>query len=150
MMLQMVRDKRASFPPGLELTRAVLDKIGEVVAAGVTDNVIRQRTVDGGRIKVNALSTRRRKRAEGKPTLSLIDEKRRFIKAGAWAWKIKRNGVSIHPASAELRELMVRLQEAGYVGWFGASKKALAMVKQIVKDHIKAKFEEAKKRRAGR
>jgi hypothetical protein len=149
MMLRMQREKRASFPSVLELDRAVLDKIGQVVAASVTDNVIRQRTVDGGRIKLNAPSTRERKRREGKPALSLIDEQRRFIKPGAWTWRVKRNSVTILPSTSELRELMRELQERGYVGWFGASPKALAAVREIVKAYIMRRFEEAKKRREG-
>lgn len=138
-MMQMIRKQKMKLPP-LKLPQAFWDKAAGLVAAGIMHNVATQRTADGSRIQTNAPSTRARKAKEGKPQLSLVDEKHRFVRSGKGSFKALRYirhggsgailGVVVGPTTAELRELIRRVAALGYVGYIGLSanvKRALGV-----------------------
>lgn len=149
-----VRRTRKAVLPDLVWDKKVLTEIGEVAAAGVVDNVLKQKQEDGSRIKVNKPSTRRRKLLEGKQLLSLIDEDHRFIKGGRGSFQHRHRGVGplrtvvISPATAELREISKHVQRMGYTGWFGISKETADALRLIVRKFIKEKILKAKAKRA--
>jgi hypothetical protein len=135
--------------PQIKFGAAVWKQIGEIAEGGILDNIMRQRQADGRPIKENAPSTRERKRKEGKPQLSLIDRKKRFIKGGggSWRFRVLKNGVVIRPAKAELKRISRWVQQKGYVGWFGLSEKHVEVIRAIFRKEIRKQFKGANGRR---
>lgn len=133
-MITIVRKRKATTGP-LKPSRKDWDQIGKIVAEGIVENIVGQRQASGARIATNMPSTTERKRQQGKPTLSLIDEKDRFIKRAraSFDWRISsdRQSVLIFPRnggeSPGLRQLVKYVQQGGfgkrrYLGWFGMHK----------------------------
>lgn len=149
---KLERAKKAQVPK-LDLGRETFEKIGAIAADAVVLNIKTSKQADGSLIKANAPSTARQKRSASRTwqgrVAPLIAEQLRFIqtgKGGSWRWTVHRDHVVIEPSSAELRRLSRYVQQRGYVGWFGLSKKAWGLVREI----LRAKILESIKRASGR
>lgn len=68
----------------------------------------------------------------------LIDRKHRFIQSsgGSWRWLAYEDHVNVEPATNELRKLNIYAQQNGYTGWFGVSKKAMDLIRRVVRRKI--------------
>ena len=124
--------------------------MGEVVRANVISNILKQENVDtGGRIKANAPSTRDRKRAAGRPQLSLVDKLRRFLQKATYKIKPITNGVSVSIGSRKnAKEIALKLMKAGYVGWFGLSKKGFETTIDVIRKYIDDEIKKASRKRS--
>lgn len=130
--LTVTRRIRAKLPHLTGFSREFWDDAGKIVIGGVLDNIAKQKTAEGGPLKVNAPSTRDRKRRQGKPLLSLVDELHRLVRAASWTivrFLPRGSGIVVGAATAQVGALMRHVQEAGYQGWFGVSKAARAALK---------------------
>lgn len=143
--------------PDVFLDEKAYDQIGKVAEASILDNIRRQQQADGSALKINAPSTRERKRRAGRPVLSLVDRLHRFVKGNQRSWKVRKttkrgrvNGIEVVPATSELKKLVRYVQEKGYVGWFGINKDAVAAIKEAVRESIRRQFKKARRRRSRR
>lgn len=125
--VQMFSEVTGSMPD-FKIGNAGWAKVGQVVEGSIKDNILSQRQIDGDRIKVNAPSTRARKRKKGRPQLSLVDAKKRLISKAGWFSTVITNGVRVSPAFPNI----VRwVQQKGYTGWIGPGKKGVSAIKGI-------------------
>lgn len=136
--IRVTRRRRAQLPLIRSIPRPVLDEIGQVAAGAIIDNVLQQRQADGTRLKTNAPSTRERKRREGKPLLSLVDELHRFIQKGVGSWGIVRylpagRGIVVGAMTEELRRLVRYVGAAGYTGFIGLRPKHRAAIGAVIR-----------------
>ena len=146
MKVDLVR-KRVAVLPKYKFDQRTFEKIGKAVAGGVLVNIASQKQADGQRLKANRPATQQRKRDKGRPALSLVDKKRRFVKGGGGSWKYKAtsSSVVVFPATNELKALVRWVQLKGYVGWFGISDKARNAIRAILREFIKATNKKAKR-----
>lgn len=121
------------------------EKIGKVIAVEIQRAIKDQVRADGGgSLKQNAPSTRRRKIAQGRSPLSLIDKFHRFISGGGAAWVITATdtSVEIEPGGytgggkASFSSVSRWVQEADYVGWFDVTTGAVKKIKRILVDSL--------------
>jgi len=143
--------KKAAAVPEVRWSKQFLDECGKVVEGSTLDMIKKQQTADGGRLKMNAPSTRARKRRLGRPRLSLVDEKHRFVKGARQSWKIVRylprnTGIVVAAANAELAKLVKYVVGMGYTGWLGLSKNAGGAIKAAMRKDVKRMFREARSR----
>jgi hypothetical protein len=142
-------------PPKIELGKPFVEKIGQIIAAGVVDNILKQRQTGGARIRVNAPSTRERKQRQGRPTLSLIDDpkKRRLVKGRGRSFQSGVMGtrgkyrIKIVPATQETRQIVRYVQDKGYTGWFGVHEYTYNAVVELIRQTVKEKWKKAMARR---
>lgn len=125
--------------------RVVLDEqakveMAKVVMGGLIDNILKKQQADGSPLKTNSQRTLARKRREGKPGLSLVDEEHRFIASTPYAYRTRVNGIEVYPRTAELVDLIKKTWKRGYVGWFGLSAKTVLGIKGVLKKMIKRIF----------
>jgi hypothetical protein len=130
-------------PPEIKLTRPFWQKVGEIVAASTRRNILQQQQADGSRLKRNAPSTQTRKQEAGRPLLSLIDVGRRLVTKGAYIITPISHGVEIEPAA---RNIARWVQQKGYIGWLGVSRKAARALTQLVDQEIKRQIARASKK----
>lgn len=140
--------KRHVRMPELRWSREFWGKVGKVAEGAALDNLRQQRTTDGGRLKANAPKTRERKRKEGKPLLSLVDEEHRFVRGNRQSWKILRylprnTGVVVGAATDELKKLVRYTAKMGYVGYLGLSTQQLKAVRALIRQEFRAMFRTA-------
>jgi len=133
-------------PAQIRFSNADYEKAGHVVVTNSRANVERQIQVTGAALKRNRSSTLRRKRAEGKPPLALVDTEQRgkFRKKAGYAVSLLRDG-----ASVTFRNLSVAtdVQRKGYVGWFGLSPRGRELVWAVFRRAIDRARKKAKKAR---
>jgi len=144
--------KRAINMPEFRWSREFWDRCGKVVEGSTLDMIRSQTTMDGSRIKQNAPSTRERKRKKGRPRLSLVDEKHRFVKGGGQSWKIIRylprnTGIVVAAANAELRKLVRYVVGMGYTGWLGLSSKSEKAIRALIREEVRRQFRAAARKR---
>ena len=146
MKLEIVRVKRANIPK-ITLDKKDYEKIGDIVEASILHNIEGQKQVTGSPIKTNAPSTIKAKRKRGVAIIrSLVDRKHRFVKGvkASWGSTATSSNVVIKPATHELATISRSVQMMGYTGWFGVSKKAKELIREIVRLRIKKIFQKAK------
>lgn len=148
-MIRLTRTRKAQWPkmrPG----RALMLEIGKVLEGSILDNIKRQIQVDGTTpIQRNAPLTRKRKQERGRPLLSLVDEKHRFVRGAGASWRstATSSSVTVKPATRELRDLSLRVQGGGYEGWFGLSRDGAAVVRKLLQHWIRQQFRSAEHNR---
>lgn len=127
----------------LKLGTAFFEAVGAVIGGDIIGNIEDGRQADGSSIKENAPSTKRKKQRQGNaPIRSLVDVERRFIRRGktSWNWVANSKSVTIEPTgigkSAPLYELVREVQEKGYTGWFGVSKKAHKAIRALLRKRV--------------
>lgn len=135
------------------------EKIGKILVTGIVRQVKESRQANGEQIKQNAPSTRARKIKAGRAPIPLVDQFKRFIRITADSWRIDKTNKSVEVSAGGftggakdgkgLAELVRYVQEAGYVGWFGVSKRTTELVKGVVADRIKKVFADAAMKKAG-
>lgn len=140
MMLMLRRKKRAKLP-NLLLGPEFFEQMGKAAVGSFVENVEAQREPGGGAIKSNAPSTRARKRREGKPPMSLVDQQKRFVRAAGYIVTPIKNGVRITPKAQDIARALVA---KGY-HWMGISKDLQAAIRALLRAHIKAAFRRAAK-----
>jgi hypothetical protein len=122
-------------------------KIAKVILGDVLNNIKQQKQADGSPLRRNRPSTTRRKEAEGKPPLSLVDEEHRFVKPANWDCSWNDKNLTIAPGdrggSPPLKELNESVQLADYVGWFGTTAEAVAAVKVLLISFIRSALRRA-------
>lgn len=149
---KMVRKNATIYAPPAIVGDAVIRTIADVAAASIPDNILKQRQADGSRIRVNKPATRRRKRLNGRPMLSLIDEKHRFIQGAKGSFKHEmrgtkgRHAIVIKPATKELATLSRHVQQMGYTGWFGLSKQTIEAIRELIRQAVKKTFADMRRR----
>lgn len=141
--MSVTRQVRAKLPTLAGFSPAFWNDVADIVIGGILANIAGQRTADGGRIKVNAPSTRERKRRHGQPLLSLVDLHHRLVRSGDASWTVQRflpngTGIVIGPADDMVADISRWVQEAGYTGWIGISAKARAAIKARLRQELKA------------
>lgn len=128
-----------------------MKEIGEIVADGIRENVLAQKQADGSTLKSNAPSTIESKMKRGLPTLSLVDEGRRLILRSSYLVSgaknrievrlsgVKRKGREGSKAKAEAPSVLARYtHDAGYRGWFAASRETIGAVQEYIRDLIRS------------
>ncbi len=155
--VKVSRVSKADFPEGGKIRLKLKDweDIGKLIVVGIQTNINNQQQADGSPIKSNAPSTLARKRKEGKEPKSLIDQFKRFVKRTTSSWFVSPSTESVtvypsdytggDPSGATLRSLVRSVQARGYVGWFGISKRALSGIRLVVRNRIKAFFDDIRK-----
>jgi hypothetical protein len=150
--------KHAVKLPKIVLGEKTFDKIGAVVEEDNIRRILKQQKADGGTIKQNKSSTQRRKQAQGKPLLSLIDENHSFIKGRKQTFPFqtfvdhvvvmfsrnKYNDVAFNDLAVWLQKPHPKRNR--YVGWFGISKKAWKLIEKITRARIKELIAKAARR----
>lgn len=143
----------------------IYEQAGELVAAGIVQNILKQKQADGTRIKRNSRSTRKSKLERGLSGMSLIDEGRRLVRGGEGSFRVEALGQSVVvvPNRTKLppfqgqgawqspRDLSEWVQRKGYTGWFGvsgATRKALKLfLTQEVRKIITKEIQRAKRKK---
>lgn len=123
---------------------------GKVAAGGILDNIMRQQQASGARLKINAPSTREAKRAKGRPNMSLIDEKHRFVRGNSWGVKhflANSEGVIVGPLNSELAQLVRYAAQKGYTGYIGLSAKTRAAIGALLRQWLQRIIRQASRRR---
>lgn len=141
---EVVEERRARIP-AIRFDLELMKRIGQHVEGAILENIMRQRQADGSRIRRNAKVTAKIKRRHGwlwrGRVMSLIAKKHRFVKGKgqSWRWRsINRNTeVIIEPVFGELMKLNVWVQEKGFTGWFGLSKKQKAGLRRVLRDWVR-------------
>lgn len=126
-------------------------EVAKVAEASTLESIRNQKQRDGSKLKVNAKSTRDRKRRKGRPLLSLVDEKHRFTKGGQNSWDIIKflpgnTGIVIAGATVELRKLVEYVTEKGYIGWLGLHTAGVRAVRALMRREVKRQFRKAAKK----
>lgn len=144
---KIIRKRKAVLPKEL-VDKETMKTVGQLVEASILENIQKQRTITGGRLKINAPKTRERKRAKGRRQLSLVDEKHRFVKGagGSWAQRVTGKAVIVTPATPELKALSRWVQLKGYIDWFGVNKIAKEAIRKLMRESIKKQFRKAASR----
>jgi hypothetical protein len=148
--LKIERTRVYATPPKLRFPKSFWDKVARVAEGSTLENIRMQKQRSGAGLKRNAPSTRERKRKKGRPQLSLVDEKHRFVKGGRRSWTILKYlpdgiGIEIGGATDALRRLVGYAVDRGYVGWLGLSADGVAAVSALIRKEIKAQFRKAQK-----
>jgi hypothetical protein len=134
------KKKPPEFGP-IILSKSFWDQVAKLTAGSIIDNVISGKKADGSAIKTNSPGTRARKRKQGKPLLSLVDNEHRFVKDGDASWKLIRytangQGVVVGAATGELRELIDSLGAMGYTGYVGISEKLGRAIGELLRKEL--------------
>jgi hypothetical protein len=139
MAVKFRRKRKSSIPP-LVFDRPFWTKVAAVLAADQVDRVEKQRSAAGGAIKRNAQSTLDRKQAQGKPPLSLVDEKQRFIQERFGSYEPvfyeAGRGVKIRVRSEKMRNVARHLIKRGYE-WIGMSRDASKAIRALFRADIR-------------
>lgn len=158
-MITLVRKHKATMPKTIVDTKT-LEDIGRVVEGAIYTNIMQQVQADGSPLKTNAPSTRERKRKLGRPVKSLIDEAHSFIQQRGGSFRstvnATRGSVTVTATAKSVlhkkgptpfQRLVIWVQEAGYLGWFGINRTARVAIQKLIRDAIKKAF--AKESRHG-
>ena len=141
MPVKLIRVGKPAKLHRIVLGAKTFDAIGKVASASIVTNIQRGQQEDGTSIKENASETKdaKRSRKYKGSTRSLIDKKHRFIQPGkgSWTWRADRDSVTITPATGWLAKISKYLQQRGYVGWFGISKRGWTGITRIVRVRIR-------------
>jgi hypothetical protein len=134
--------------PKVSSDKKIMQEIGELVALGVSQNVIDQRQADGAPIQENAPSTiaAKRKKYPGRPIRSLIYERLRFVHSPAFKATSTKNETVIEPGSINLRAISKHVQDLGYTGWFGVSAKTMSAIKERLDAYVREFLKKAAKK----
>jgi hypothetical protein len=109
------------------MPKAYWDEVASIVAIGIVDNIVKQKQANGSKLKPNPDGYKEKKRAMGRGTRSLVDEKHRFVQGGDGSWKVTQwhaanTGITIGPATTELEGLVRYNWDRGYKGYIGVSR----------------------------
>jgi len=118
--------------------RRFLVGIAEICEDSILNNIAKQKSPDGSRLKKNAPSTRARKRRKGRPQLSLVDAEHRLVKGNFRSWKPLRltpTEVVVGPATLEVARLTKWTTRMGY-DFVGLSKKYVTKMRALFKEEI--------------
>lgn len=137
---ELKREVEGSLPT-FKLDSPTMSKVGRNVVAVIVENILQQRTIDGGKIKRNSPFTRLRKAREGKLALSLVDKVRRFVLPSNYVVSATQTGVTVAVPDADLA---IDLQKRGYTGWIGVPKGRMNRVLKPIRDLIKRKRKKLK------
>lgn len=135
----------------VRLGTSFFEAVGTVIAGDIIGNIESGTQADGSAIKSNAPGTIAKKRRQGNsPVRSLIDVERRFVRRGrsSWNWIANSKSVTIEPTSVgstPLHELVTEVQEKGYRGWFGISKKGKAAIRKIFEARLRKLLKESRR-----
>ncbi len=152
MKLAVTRTRRGDYTKlavGLShLPRPFWNRVGQVAAGSILDNITRQKQASGAALKRNKPATLERKLKEGKPPLALVDALHRFVRGGGASWKILEylpdgRGIVVGPATDELTRLVKYLAQKGYRGYIGINAKARAALAVLLRNEIRAMFRRA-------
>ena len=162
---KIVMDVKGTFP-SLRMDDELLKRIGKIGEGAVLENIIRQKQADGSRLQRNKKSTIDLKIRKGNlwrgRAMSLIDEKKRFVKGGGRSFRSRKadgNSVIIAPSpfgsgNPSIKQLATWLQQPheernSYTGWFGLNKKAVGAIRSELRRWIREEFKKASKRLKG-
>lgn len=134
--------------PAIKLPRKLMEDIGHAIELGILDNIIHQRQADGSGLKRNpplyADAKRRQGWTFGGSVLSLVAGFKRFIKTSGASWKAtvlsSGRAVRVAPATKELADLSISVQQKGYTGWLGVSKKTMLAIKALCREWLRSEF----------
>jgi hypothetical protein len=143
--VKLIRVEKLKIPKLEGLDKLFWTDVEAVGIKSITDNILQQKQADGSQLKRNQPSTLERKRAAGRGGRSLIDRLHRFIRGGrgSWVGKRTRRGMSIGPATGELKKLSREVQKRGYVGWLGFNKEAVTGVRAALRAAVRRIFRKA-------
>lgn len=115
-------------------------EVAKVVEGDILDRIDKQQTPGGSRIKRNAPSTIAQKRKHGRPALSLVDKRKRFVhgnfRSYAPKYKPGGRGVVVRPATADARRIAMLLLRKGYK-WIGLSAQGRRALRSLLRRHIR-------------
>lgn len=133
------------------LGQAFWENVARVVKGDILQRIDTQQQPQGGRIKRNAPSTLARKRKQGKPPLSLVDQHKRLVSSDSYEHEILPGGkgVRIRPRGAERMALARSLVARGYK-WIGLSKKGQRALRALFLDEVKRLIKLSKARGGAR
>lgn len=145
MAVRFRRKSRGPTLPPLSFKRRFWTTVAKAMAADQVDRVERQETPGGGRIKRNAQSTLDRKRKQGKPQLSLVDERQSYIqdRFGSYepVYLPRDSGVKIRIRSAKMRKVAEYLIAKGY-DWIGISQALDGAIRALFRADIRRQLRE--------
>lgn len=136
-----MRRKKRIRAPQFVYPREMWTDIGRAFEGDQLDRIAKQQEPNGSRLKVNAPSTRARKRKKGRPQLSLVDADHRLVQGSGRSYRILRfmprgAGIVMGPANAEVREIMKHVLRMGYNFW-GVSDQLRDAITARVRQHVR-------------
>lgn len=145
--------KKIELPP-LVFRPWFLELLGQIAQNSVLNNIKFGKQADGQQLKRNAPSTIKAKRAAALPVIKALvayDQSLYRGRGQSFSWETKKTGngytITIRPATPDAIDRTRKVQEMGYVGWFGLSKTASGIMAKAMKEYVFAFFKAMKEGR---